>query len=163
VTDTDFDLDDEPVLTAEGEVAAAICGHRAVVQRGDALTADMLDEFHGFVQEELAALLEDKNAEIAYLRAIANGKFADAAQMRLHHAGLKEDKTFVFICAHAARGAALADGLDDLAGLVKRAWYAVADAYRCWRTRDGRPSSSTPETTAPLPSSASTAPRSRSS
>ena len=33
--------------------------------------------------------------EIAYLRAIANGKFADAAQMRLHHAGLEEDKTFV--------------------------------------------------------------------
>jgi hypothetical protein len=32
----------------------------------------------------LAALLEEKNAEIAYLRAIANGKFADAAQMRLH-------------------------------------------------------------------------------
>jgi hypothetical protein len=31
----------------------------------------MLDEFHGFVQEELAALLEEKNAEIAYLRAIA--------------------------------------------------------------------------------------------
>jgi hypothetical protein len=28
VTDTDFDLDDEPVLTAEGEVAAAICGHQ---------------------------------------------------------------------------------------------------------------------------------------
>jgi hypothetical protein len=39
VTDTDFDLDDEPVLTAEGEVAAAICGHQVVVQRGDALTA----------------------------------------------------------------------------------------------------------------------------
>jgi hypothetical protein len=78
VTDTDFDLDDEPVLTAEGEVAAAICGHQVVMQRGDALTADMLDEFHGFVQEELAALLEEKNAEIAYLRAIANGKFADA-------------------------------------------------------------------------------------
>jgi hypothetical protein len=83
VTDTDFDLDDEPVLTAEGEVAAAICGHQVVMQRGDALTADMLDEFHGFVQEELAALLEKKNAEIAYLRAIVNGKFADAAQMRL--------------------------------------------------------------------------------
>ena len=82
MTDTDFDLDDEPVLTAEGEVAAAICGHQVVMQRGDALTADMLDEFHGFVQEELAALLEEKNAEIAYLRAIANGKFADAAQMR---------------------------------------------------------------------------------
>src|SRR5262250_2611645 len=72
------------------------------MQRGDALTADMLDEFHGFVQEELAALLEEKNAEIAYLRAIANGKFADAAQMRLHHAGLDEDKTFVFIAAHLA-------------------------------------------------------------
>jgi len=86
VTDTDFDLDDEPVLTAEGEVAAAICGH----------------QFHGFVQEELAALLEEKNAEIAYLRAIANGKFADAAQMRLHHAGLEEDKTFVFITAKLA-------------------------------------------------------------
>ena len=28
MTDTDFDLDDEPVLTAEGEVAAAICGHQ---------------------------------------------------------------------------------------------------------------------------------------
>jgi hypothetical protein len=28
VTDTDFDLDDEPVLTAEGEVAAATCGHQ---------------------------------------------------------------------------------------------------------------------------------------
>ena len=40
--------------------------------------------------------------EIAYLRAIANGKFADAAQMRLHHAGLEEDKTFVFIAAHLA-------------------------------------------------------------
>ena len=65
MTDTDFDLDDEPVLTAEGEVAAAICGHRVVMQRGDALTADMLHEFHGFVQEELAALLEEKNAEIA--------------------------------------------------------------------------------------------------
>jgi hypothetical protein len=62
----------------------------------------MLDEFHGFVQEELAALLEEKNAEIAYLRAIANGKVADAAQMRLHHAGLEEDKTFVFIAAHLA-------------------------------------------------------------
>ena len=42
------------------------------MQRGDALTADMLDEFHGFIQEELAALLEEKNAEIAYLRAIVN-------------------------------------------------------------------------------------------
>jgi ABC-type methionine transport system ATPase subunit len=102
VTDTDFDLDDEPVLTAEGEVAAAICGHQIVMQRGDALTADRLDEFHGFVQEELAALLEEKNAEIAYLRAIANCKFAGAAQMRLHHAGLEEDKTFVFITAHLA-------------------------------------------------------------
>jgi len=30
VTDTDFDLDDEPVLTAEGEVAAAIWGHLKV-------------------------------------------------------------------------------------------------------------------------------------
>ena len=39
MTDTDFDLDDEPVLTAEGEVAAAICGHQVVMQRGDALTA----------------------------------------------------------------------------------------------------------------------------
>ena len=102
MTDTEFDVDDEPVLTAEGEVAAAICRHPVVMQRGDALTADMLDEFHGFVQEELAALLEEKNAEIAYLRAIANGKFADAAQMRLHHAGLKEDKTFVFITAQLA-------------------------------------------------------------
>jgi hypothetical protein len=102
VTDTDFDLDDEPVPTAEGEVAAAICGHQVVMQRGDALTADMLDEFHGFVQEELAALLEQKNAEIAYLRAIVNGKFADAAQMRLHYAGLEEDKTFVFMAAHLA-------------------------------------------------------------
>ena len=102
MTDTDFDLDDEPVPTAEGEVAAAICGHQVVMQRGDALTADMLDEFHGFVQEELAALLEEKNAEIAYLRAIADGSFADAAQMRLHHAGLEEDKTFVFITAHLA-------------------------------------------------------------
>src|SRR5262245_41296922 len=70
------------------------------MQRGDALTADMLDEFHGFIREELAALLEEKNAEIAYLRAIANGKFADTAQMRLHHAGLEEDKTFVFIAEH---------------------------------------------------------------
>jgi hypothetical protein len=77
VTNTDFDLDDEPVLTAECEVAAAICGHQVVMQRGDALTAE-LDEFHGFVQEELAALLEEKNAEIAYLRAVDNGKFADA-------------------------------------------------------------------------------------
>src|SRR5262249_987351 len=102
MTDTDFDLDDEPVLAAESEVAAAICSHQVVMQRGDALTADMLDEFHGFIQEELAALLEEKNAEIAYLRAIANGKFADAAQMRLHHAGLEEDKTFVFIAAHLA-------------------------------------------------------------
>lgn len=102
MTDTDFGLDDEPVLTAEGEVAAAICGHHIVMQRGDALTADMLDEFHGFVQEELAALLEEKNAEIAYLRAIVNGKFADAAQIRLHHAWLEEDKTFVFIAAHLA-------------------------------------------------------------
>ena len=92
MTDTDFDLDDEPVLTAEGEVAAAICGHQVVMQRGDALTADMLDEFHGFVHEELAALLEEKNAEIAYLRAIVNGKFADAAQMRLHHAGWKKTR-----------------------------------------------------------------------
>ena len=40
MTDTDFDLDDEPVLTAEGEVAAAICGHQVVMQRGDALTAN---------------------------------------------------------------------------------------------------------------------------
>src|SRR6516164_5764015 len=72
------------------------------MQRGDALTADMLDEFRGFVQEELAALLEEKNAEIAYLRAIANGKSADAAQIPLHHAGLEEDETFVFIAAHLA-------------------------------------------------------------
>ena len=50
----------------------------------------------------MAALLEEKNAEIAYLRAIVNCKFADAAQMRLHHAGLEEDKTFVFIAAHLA-------------------------------------------------------------
>jgi hypothetical protein len=50
----------------------------------------------------LAALLEEKNAEIAYLRAIVNGKFADAAQMRLHYAGLEEDTTFVFITAHLA-------------------------------------------------------------
>ncbi len=102
MTYTDFDLDDEPVLAAESEVAAAICSHQVVMQRGDALTADMLDELHGFVQEELAALLEEKNAKIAYLRAIANGKFADAAQMRLHHAGLEEDKTFVLIAAHLA-------------------------------------------------------------
>ena len=102
MTDGNFYLDDEPVLTAEGEVAAAICGHQIVMQRGDALTADRLDEFHGFVQEELAALLEEKNTEIAYLRAIANGKFADGAQMRLDHAGLEEDKTFVFITAHLA-------------------------------------------------------------
>lgn len=102
MTDTDFDLDDEAVLTAEGEVAAAICGHQIVMQRGDALTADMLDEFRGFVQEELAALLEEKNAEIAHLRAIANGKFADAVRMRVHHAGPEEDKTFVFIAAHLA-------------------------------------------------------------
>jgi hypothetical protein len=102
VTDTDFDLDDEPVLTPEGEVAAAICGHEVITQRGDALTADMLDEFHGFVQDELAALLEEKNAEIAYLRAIANGKSTEAAQIRLHHAGLEEDQTFVFIAAHLA-------------------------------------------------------------
>ena len=84
------------------QVVAAIRGHQIVMQRGDALTADMLDEFHSFVQEELAALLEEKNAEIAYLRAIANRKFADAAQMRLDHAGLEEDKTFVFITAHLA-------------------------------------------------------------
>ena len=64
MTGTDIDLDDEPALTAEGEVAAAICSHQVVMQRGDALTADMFDEFHGFVQEELAALLEEK---IAYL------------------------------------------------------------------------------------------------
>ena len=102
MADTDFDLDDEPMVTAEGKVAAAICGHQVVMQCGDALTADMLDEFHSFVQEELAALLEEKNAEIAYLRPIANGKFADAAQMRLDHAGLEEDKTFVFITAHLA-------------------------------------------------------------
>jgi hypothetical protein len=102
VTDTDFDRDGEPALTAEGEVAAAICGHQVVMQRGDALTADMLDEFHGFVQEELAALLEDKNAEIAHLRAVANGKFPDAARMRVHHAGPEEDKIFVFIAAHLA-------------------------------------------------------------
>jgi hypothetical protein len=31
------------VLTAEGEVAAAICGHQIVMQRGDALTADRLE------------------------------------------------------------------------------------------------------------------------
>jgi hypothetical protein len=93
---------DEPVLTAEGEVAAAICGHPLVMERGDALTADRLDDFHGFVQEELAALLEEKNAEIAYLRAIANAKLADAARMRLDHAGLEEDKTVVFIAAHLA-------------------------------------------------------------
>src|SRR5262249_27483104 len=83
MADLDLDLDDEPVRAAESEGAAAICSPQVVMQRGDALTADMLDEFHGFVQEELAALLEEKNAEIAYLRAIANGKFADAAQMRL--------------------------------------------------------------------------------
>ncbi len=102
MTDTNSDLDDEPVLTAEGEVTSAICGHQIVMQRGEALTADMLDEFRDFVQEELAALLEEKNAEIAYLRAIANGKSADAARMRLHHPGLEEDKTFVFIAAHLA-------------------------------------------------------------
>ena len=102
MTDGNFYLDDEPVLTAEGEVAAAICGHQIVMQRGDALTADRLDEFHGFVQEELAALLEEKNTEIAYLRAIAKCKFAHAAQMRLHHAGLEEGKTFVFIIADLA-------------------------------------------------------------
>src|SRR5262249_37393405 len=72
------------------------------MQRGDALTADMLDEFHGFVLEELAALLEEKNADLAYLRAIANGKYGAAAQLRLHHAGLKENKTFVFIPARLA-------------------------------------------------------------
>ena len=64
MTDTDFGLDDESVLTAEGEVAAAICGHQVVMQRGDALTADMLDEFHGFVQEELAALLEERTPRL---------------------------------------------------------------------------------------------------
>jgi hypothetical protein len=32
VTDTDIDLDDEPALTAEGEVAAAICGHQVVMR-----------------------------------------------------------------------------------------------------------------------------------
>ena len=102
VTDTDFDLDDALAPTAEGEVAAAICGHPVVMQRGDAIAADRLDEFHAFVQEELTALLEDKNAEIAYLRAIANYKLADVARMRLHHAGLEEDETFVFIAAHLA-------------------------------------------------------------
>ena len=102
MTDTDFDLDDEPALTAEGEVAAAICGHPVVMPRGDALAADMLDDFRGFVQEELAALLEEKNAEIAYLRAVANGKVGDATQMHLHHGGLEGDKIFVFITAHLA-------------------------------------------------------------
>ena len=102
MTETDLELDHEPMVTAEGAVAAAICGHQVVMQRGHALTADMLDEFHGFVQEELAALLEEKNAEIAFLRAIVNGKFADAAQMRLHYPGLEEDKTSVFIAAHLA-------------------------------------------------------------
>ena len=42
-----------------------------------------------------------RRTPIAYLRAIVNGKFADAAQMRLHHAGLEEE-TFVFIAAHLA-------------------------------------------------------------
>jgi hypothetical protein len=97
MTDADLDLDDEPMVTAEGEVAAAICGHQVVTQRGDALTTDMLDEFQSFVHEELAALLEEKNAEIAYLRAIVN-----SAQRGLHHAALEEDKTFVFIAAHLA-------------------------------------------------------------
>ena len=63
MADTDFDLDDEPMVTAEGEVAAAICSHQVVMQRDDALTADMLDEFHSFVQEELSAG-HDHDAEI---------------------------------------------------------------------------------------------------
>jgi hypothetical protein len=106
VTDTDFDLDDEPVLTAEGEVATAICGHQVVMLRGDALTADMLDEFHSFVQEELAAHLEEKDAEIAYLRAIANGKFAHAAQMRLHSLNAADTiPTNRFITTFIASGA----------------------------------------------------------
>jgi hypothetical protein len=62
-----FDLDDEPMPTAKSEAAAAISGHPIVMQHGDTLTADMLDEFHGFVQEELAVLLEEKKATIAYL------------------------------------------------------------------------------------------------
>jgi ABC-type methionine transport system ATPase subunit len=94
---TDTDLDDEPLVTAEGEVAVAICGHQIVMQRGDTLTTDMLDEFQSFVHEELAALLEEKNAEIAYLRTIVN-----SAHRRQHHAALEEDKTFVFIAAHLA-------------------------------------------------------------
>jgi hypothetical protein len=93
VTDTDFDLDDEPVLTAEGEVAAAICGHQIVMRRGDALTADMLDEFRGFVQEELAAFLEERSkAKVTSLREFSHTLAAyvigvrddgDRTQMRL--------------------------------------------------------------------------------
>ena len=60
MTDTDFDLDDEPVLAAKSEVATAICSHQVVMQRGDALTADMLDEFHGFVQEGRASRGEER-------------------------------------------------------------------------------------------------------
>jgi len=37
MTDTDFDLDDEPVLAAESEVAAAMCSHHVVMQRGGRL------------------------------------------------------------------------------------------------------------------------------
>lgn len=49
----------------------------------------------------MAALLEEKNAEIAYLRAIANGKLPTPPKFACTIAGL-EDKTFVFIAAHLA-------------------------------------------------------------
>ena len=92
MTDTDFDLDDEPVLTAEA--ATTLSCSAATLSPPTCSTNPT-----AFIQEEVAALLEEKNAEIAHLRAIANCKFADADQMRLHHAGL-QDKTFVFIAAH---------------------------------------------------------------
>jgi hypothetical protein len=37
------------VLTVKGEVATAICSHQVVIQRGDALTVNMLGEFHGLI------------------------------------------------------------------------------------------------------------------
>jgi hypothetical protein len=66
----------ELVPTPEGEAAASICGHPLVYRAG--ADAGQLDEFHGFMLEEIAAVCEEKDAEIAYLRAITNGRFKAA-------------------------------------------------------------------------------------
>jgi uncharacterized protein YjiS (DUF1127 family) len=61
----------ELVPTPEGEAAAGTCGHPLVCRAG--ADAGQLDEFHVFVLEEIAAVCEEKDAEIGYLRAIVDG------------------------------------------------------------------------------------------